>query len=167
MRQYRRIPSATISAQDVGKQTVTVFFWLFGMFLDETNKPSMSRIMIAIWTFVGWLMINHEIHVTRNINGSGMVSISNAAWTAWWAAEGVLSLAVFGPRVAAYFAPGAAGSAASTAIGDAVREITQLVINATGGATPTPSPTPAPAPAPDPSGETPIADVNAHTGSQG
>lgn len=96
---------------------VSLFFWLFGMFLDDRRKPSMSRIMLAFMTFIGWRLFEHEIGLV-----AGVPSIQNAVWTAWWAAEGVLCLAVFGPSVASYFGPGAAGTVAATAIATAVRD---------------------------------------------
>jgi hypothetical protein len=96
----------------------SIFFWLFGMFLDEKGKPSMSRIMFAVWTWVGIQMEYHEIRLM-----TGGIPISNAAWTAWWSAEGVIALAVLGPPVASYFSPGAAGAAAATAIPGAVRDV--------------------------------------------
>jgi hypothetical protein len=97
------------------RQTRSLFFWLFGMFLDERHKPSMSRIMLAIWTFTGWEMIQHELQLH-----AGDVPLQNAVWEAWWAAEGMLALAVFGPSVASYFSAGAAGAVAG--IGAAVRD---------------------------------------------
>jgi hypothetical protein len=97
---------------------VSLFFWAFGMFLDDRKKPSMSRIMLAFWTWVGWRLMDHELHLI-----AGAPAIQNAVWTAWWAAEGVLCLAVFGPSVASYFGPGAAGAVAATAIGSATRDI--------------------------------------------
>lgn len=96
----------------------SIFFWIFGMFLNDRHKPSMSRCMLALWTYCGWLLIEHEIHLV-----AAQQPIQNAVWTAWWAAEGVLALAVFGPGVASYFGPGAAGAVAATAMGSAVRDI--------------------------------------------
>lgn len=90
----------------------SVFFWAFGMFLDEKCKPSMSRIMLALWTWIGSRMIVHELN--------GHPAVSNSAWTAWWAAEGALCFAVFGPRIASYFGQGAAG--ATTSIATAIRD---------------------------------------------
>jgi hypothetical protein len=97
---------------------ISLFFWLFGMFLDEHRKPSMSRIMLAIMTFIGWKLFFHEINLA-----SGQPSIQNAVWTAWWAAEGFLAAAVFVPSAALnYFTPGAAGTVAAAAIGSAARD---------------------------------------------
>lgn len=93
----------------------STLFWVFGMFLDEKHKPSMSRIMLAMWTFTGWEMIQHELGLH-----AGQVPLGNAVWEAWWAAEGMLALAVFGPSVASYFGAGAAG--AVTGIGAAIRD---------------------------------------------
>jgi hypothetical protein len=92
--------------------TRSVFFWIFGMFLDETHKPSMCRIMLALWTWMGSQMIYHEL--------SGHTPISNVAWNAWWVAEGLLAIAVWGPRVAAYFGNGGqiAAQTLSTAMHD-------------------------------------------------
>jgi hypothetical protein len=97
-----------------------VLFYVFGMFLDERHKPSMSRIMLALWTWTGWLMVEHELRLHP-----GDVSLSNAAWTAWWAAEGMLALAVFGPSIASYFGAGAAGavSGIGASIRDAITEV--------------------------------------------
>jgi hypothetical protein len=94
-------------------------FWTFGMFLEPRHpyKPSMARILLAIWTYIGWMMIRHEILLLP-----GHPAILNAAWTAWWAAEGMLCFWVAGPKIASYFGPGAAGAAAATAIGAAVRD---------------------------------------------
>lgn len=93
----------------------SIFFWLFGMFLDDRHKPSMSRVMLALWTWVGYMMVHHEL-----ILQPGDVPLQNAVWTSWWAAEGVLALAVFGPSIASYFGAGAAG--AVTGIGSSVRD---------------------------------------------
>jgi hypothetical protein len=93
----------------------SIFFWLFGMFLDEKHKPSMSRCMLALWTWIGWLMIKHEL-----ILHTGQVPLGNAVWQSWWAAEGFLALAVFGPSVASYFGAGAAG--AVTGIAQSIRD---------------------------------------------
>lgn len=101
----------------VGQEGKSVFFWLFGMFLDVNHKPSMSRCMLAVWTYIGWLLIDHELHLV-----AGAPSIQNSVWTAWWAAEGSLVLAVFGPTVASYFGSGAAGAITGSALGTAVRE---------------------------------------------
>lgn len=98
----------------------SVFFYVFGMFLDERHKPSMSRIMLAVWTVLGWQMVYHEIRLRL-----GVPPISNAAWAAWWAAEGFLALAVFGPSVASYFGPGSAG--AVSGIGASIRDDLQKV----------------------------------------
>jgi hypothetical protein len=107
---------------------VSIFFWLFGMFLDERHKPSMSRIMLAFWTWVGYLCVRHELQLVVGSHLTTMgVPLANAVWTAWWAAEGVLTLAVFGPGVASYFAPGAAGAVAATAIGSAVRDAKDIM----------------------------------------
>jgi hypothetical protein len=95
----------------------SIFFWIFGMFLDDRHKPSMSRIMLALWTMLGAKMIYHELDLHL-----GQVPLSNAVWQAWWAAEGVLALAVFGPSVASYFGVGAAGAAGATALGAAIRD---------------------------------------------
>lgn len=94
----------------------SIFFWLFGMFLDERHKPSMSRCMLALWTYAGWLMIQHELRLKP-----GGVSLPNIVWTCWWAAEGVLALAVFGPSIASYFGSGGAGAIASSLV-SATRE---------------------------------------------
>jgi hypothetical protein len=88
-------------------ETQSIFFWVFGMFLDEKHKPSMSRIMLGLWTWLGSRMIYHELN--------GHSAVSNPAWTAWWAAEGFLGMAVFGPRIASYFGQGSAGATASIA----------------------------------------------------
>jgi hypothetical protein len=98
-------------------QSRSIFFWIFGVFLDEKHKPSMSRMMLAGWTWIGSRMIYQELN--------GHPAVSNPAWTAWWAAEGFLGVAVFGPRIASYFGQGAAGATAS--IATAVRdEITKF-----------------------------------------
>jgi hypothetical protein len=97
---------------------ISLFFWVFGMFLDDKKKPSMSRIMLAIMTFIGWRLFHHEIMLV-----AGQPSIQNAVWTAWWAAEGFLCAAVFVPSAALnYFAPGAAGAAAVSAIASSARD---------------------------------------------
>lgn len=96
---------------------VSLFFWLFGIFLDEKHKPSMSRLLLAGCSWVGWLCVRHELNLV-----AGQTPLQNAVWTAWWAAEGALTLAVFGPRVASYFGPGAAGAVAASAIGSAARD---------------------------------------------
>lgn len=106
--------------QVVLRGTRSVFFYVFGMFLDERHKPSMSRIMLALWTVAGYEMIRHEITLV-----AGVPSISNAAWAAWWAAEGFLALAVFGPSIASYFGPGSAG--AVSGIGASIRDELQHV----------------------------------------
>lgn len=95
----------------------SVFFWIFGMFLDERHKPSMSRIMLALWTILGWQLEYHEIRLNP-----GTPPISNAAWGAWWAAQGMLALAVFGPSIASYFGPGAAGASTAGSIGASLRD---------------------------------------------
>lgn len=96
----------------------SIFFWLFGMFLDVNHKPSMSRIMLAFWTYVGWLLMQHELHLIV-----GAPSIQNAVWTAWWAAEGALTVAVFAPSaVSNYFTAGNAGAVAATTISTAARD---------------------------------------------
>lgn len=92
-----------------------IFFWLFGMFLDDRHKPSMSRIMLAVWTVIGAKMIFHELNLHQ-----GSLPLQNAVWQAWWAAEGMLALAVFGPSIASYFGAGAAGAAAG--IGASIRD---------------------------------------------
>lgn len=97
---------------------ISLFFWVFGMFLDGKKKPSMPRIMLAIMTFIGWQMFQHEINLV-----AGQPSIQNAVWTAWWAAEGFLCAAVFVPSAALnYFSPGHAGAAAVSAISTATRD---------------------------------------------
>lgn len=108
-----------------GEAQVSIFYWFLGMFLDDKKKPSMARILLAFWTFIGWRMITHEIHLQ-----AGQPAILNAAWTAWYAFGGCLAVAVFGPRVASYFAPGAAGAVAATAIGSAARDAVQRRVQA-------------------------------------
>ncbi|HEV8448597.1 MAG TPA: hypothetical protein VGQ44_17325 [Gemmatimonadaceae bacterium] len=136
------------------KSGKSIFYYLLGMLVDENGKPSMSRWMFAIWTYVGWVMIRHELLLKP-----GDVSISNAAWGAWWAAEGAISLAVFGPRIASYFGAGAAGAVAGigSSIRDAVATIVTKVdsINAAPAATQVNVNQPA-APAPVPDAETPV-----------
>jgi hypothetical protein len=102
----------------------SLFFWFFGMFLDDRHKPSMSRIMLAIWTFTGWEMIRHELNLH-----TGDIPLQNAVWQAWWAAEGVLALAVFGPSIASYFGAGAAGAVAGigASIRDDLGKVTELL----------------------------------------
>lgn len=95
----------------------SIFFWIFGMFLDEKHKPSMSRIMLGLWTIIGWEMIQHELNLV-----AGQPSISNACWTSWWAAEGMLSFAVFGPSIASYFGAGAAGAISAGSIATGIRD---------------------------------------------
>lgn len=92
----------------------SIFFWLFGMFLDDKHKPSMSRCMLAGWTMIGVKMIFHEINLT-----TGQVPLGNQVWQAWWAAEGVVALAVFGPSIASYFGAGSAGAMLN---GQAIRD---------------------------------------------
>lgn len=99
----------------VESKTRSIFFWVFGMFLDERHKPSMSRIMLAMWTYAGMAMIWHELRLT-----APQLPLGNAVWTAWWAAQGMLALAVFGPSIASYFGPGAAG--ATSGIGTSIRD---------------------------------------------
>jgi hypothetical protein len=99
----------------------SLFFWIFGMFLDDRHKPSMSRCMLAFWTYAGWLCIRHELLLK-----AGQPSLQNAVWTAWWAAEGVLAFAVFGPSIASYFGAGAAG--AVTGMAASIREQLQKVL---------------------------------------
>ena len=101
---------------------VSVFFWLFGVLLDERHKPSMSRIMLAVWTYCGWLLIAHELRLQP-----GEIPIGNAVWTSWWAAEGMLSFAVFGPSIASYFGAGAAGAVAAGTIGASARDVLTTV----------------------------------------
>jgi hypothetical protein len=105
----------TISWQGVGQTSKGAIFWTFGWLLDEQHKPSMSRMMLFAWTVAGLVMIRHELLLK-----AGQPALQNAVWTAWWAAEGVLCLAVFGPRVASYFGAGAAGS--MSGIAAAVRD---------------------------------------------
>lgn len=93
----------------------SIFFWLFGWLLDEKCKPSMSRMMLAFWTYAGWRCILHELTLK-----APTAPLQNAVWTAWWAAEGVLALAVFGPSIASYFGAGAAG--AVTGVGASIRD---------------------------------------------
>jgi hypothetical protein len=93
----------------------SIFFWLFGMFLDEKYKPSMSRCMLALWTALGIKMIWREMYLVP-----GQLPLGNAVWQAWWAMGGVLTLAVFGPGVASYFGAGAAG--AVTGLGQSIRD---------------------------------------------
>lgn len=102
--------SYTITWQEAGERGRSIFFWLFGWLLDEQLKPSMSRMMLLVWTLAGLVMIRHELLLR-----AGEPPLQNAVWSAWWAAEGVLCLAVFGPRVASYFAAGAAGAMAGIA----------------------------------------------------
>lgn len=124
----------------------SIFFWLFGMFLDERHKPSMSRCMLALWTYAGWLMIRHELLLKP-----GDPSLQNGVWTAWWAAEGVLALAVFGPSVASYFGAGAAGAVAG--IGASIRDALVSIVAKVDAIQSSPAPPAAPASA---SGETPV-----------
>jgi hypothetical protein len=112
----------------------SVFFWIFGMILDERHKPSMSRIMLALWTIAGWQLIRHEILLV-----AGQPAISNATWQAWWAGEGMLSFAVFGPSIASYFVSGAAGAISASSIASAVRDAVQMI---PGVAAPPPPPPP-------------------------
>jgi hypothetical protein len=104
----------------------SLWFWLLGWLLDEKHKPSISRMMLTFWTWVGYKAAMHEIGITAIAAAQGVhlsgVPLSNAFWTAWWAAEGVLTVAVFGPRVASYFQAGAAGAVAMTSIGAATRD---------------------------------------------
>jgi hypothetical protein len=93
----------------------SIFYYLFGMFVDETGKPSMARWMLLLWTWTGWLMIRHELRLKV-----GDPSLQNPVWQSWWAAEGFIGLAVFGPRIASYFGAGAAG--AVTGIGASIRD---------------------------------------------
>ncbi len=72
----------------------SAFFWIFGMFLDHDDKPSMSRIMLALWTLLGAKMVYHEMGIDAH---NGVVALNNAVWTAWWAAEAALATAVFAP----------------------------------------------------------------------
>lgn len=100
-----------------GRAGKSAFFYAFGMFLDVNHKPSMSRIMLALWTYIGWLMIHHELNLV-----AGQPALQNAVWTAWWAAEGFLCAAVFAPSaVANYFTTPAAASA-FTAIASSTRD---------------------------------------------
>jgi hypothetical protein len=103
------------------KKTRSILFWIFGMFLDERRKPSMSRIMLSVWTVIGVTMELHEMGFAGDAN----LHISNAAWAGWWAAQGMLAFAVFGPSIASYFGPGAAG--ASAGIGASVRDELQKI----------------------------------------
>ena len=119
--------------------------WGLGMFLDETGKPSMSRILFFLWTIVGWVMIWHEIQLV-----AGQPAILNAAWQAWWAADGFLGFCVFGPRIAAYFAAGAAGSVSAGAIAGSIRDAVVAVIPGATAATTAPSGTVTTAPLPNP-----------------
>jgi hypothetical protein len=145
----------------------SIFYYVLGMFLDETGKPSMARWMLLLWTYTGWLMIRHELGLKV-----GDPSIQNAVWQSWWAAEGFIGLAVFGPRIASYFGAGAAG--AVTGIGASIRDglakIGEQIEAKTSPANPTvtnttttitapppaPAPTPAPTPPPTEPGETPV-----------
>lgn len=99
----------------------SLFFWVFGMFLGERHKPSMSRIMLAAWTWVGWRMIAHELALT-----AADPALQNAAWGAWATAESMLAVAVFGPSVASYMSSGGAGAAVA-ALGSAVRSEVEKV----------------------------------------
>ncbi len=116
----------------IASNGTSIFFWLFGVVLDEKHKPSMSRIMLALWTYTGWLIIQHELSLKV-----GDPSLQNAVFTMWWAAEGVLAFAVFGPSIASYFAAGAAGAvtglAASTR--DALAKIGEQIESKTGTST--------------------------------
>lgn len=96
----------------------SIFFWLFGIFLDSQHKPSMSRLMLALWTYVGWQLMQHEMHLVV-----GTPAIQNAVWTAWWAAEGFLCVAVFAPSAMTnYFSAGSAGAVAASSISSAARD---------------------------------------------
>jgi hypothetical protein len=92
-----------------------VYYYCLGMLLDETGKPSMARWMLAIWMWLGWLMVRHELHLKQSDP-----SLQNPVWTAWTYAAGFLAVAVFGPRVASYFGAGAAGSV--TGIAASIRD---------------------------------------------
>lgn len=130
----------------------SVFFWIFGVVLDEKHKPSMSRLMLALWTYAGWLMIHHEMLLKPTD-----VSLSNATWTAWWAAEGFLGVAVFGPRIASYFGAGAAG--AVTGIGASIRDgLAKIGEQVAAHTSPAPTITNTVNAPPAPSGETPVPD---------
>jgi hypothetical protein len=96
---------------------VSLFFWAFGWLLDEKRKPSFARIFLTCWSWLGWRMIVHELGLPH----TGL-SLQNPVWVAWWAAEGVAWIAVFGPRVASYFGKDSAGGMAVTAISQAVRD---------------------------------------------
>jgi hypothetical protein len=97
------------------KTEKSIFYYLLGMFIDENGKPSMSRWLLAIWMWIGWLMIHHELRLQQSIP-----SLQNTVWTAWTYASGFLAAAVFGPRVMSYFSAGAAG--ATTSIAAAIRD---------------------------------------------
>ena len=75
----------------------------------------MSRLLLGIWSYAGIRMIWHEL-----LLHTGDVPLSNGILEMWWAAEGVLSFAVFGPSIASYFGAGAAGAVAG--IGASVRD---------------------------------------------
>ncbi|MDD1678750.1 MAG: hypothetical protein LUO93_06150 [Methanomicrobiales archaeon] len=136
----------------------SIFYYLLGMFVDETGKPSMARWMLLLWTYTGWLMIHHELRLKV-----GDPSLQNAAWQSWWAAEGFIGLAVFGPRIASYFGAGAAG--AVTGIGASIRDglakigeqieakTSPTVTNTTTTINAPPVDTPPPPPPAQPSGE--------------
>jgi hypothetical protein len=134
----------------IAKDGKSVAYYLFGMLLDETGKPSMARWMLLLWTWTGWLMIRHELRLKV-----GDPSLQNPVWTSWWAAEGFIGLAVFGPRIASYFGAGAAG--AVTGIGSSIRDalttITAKVDSIHAGAGTQVNVNPAPAPT-----ETPVPD---------
>jgi hypothetical protein len=93
------------------------FFWLFGPLLDETKKPSMSRILFALWTLKGLDMIEYEM---RRLHYQQ--PLSNATWQGWYLGEALISVAVFGPRVMAYFSAGNAGAAAAGTLSNALRD---------------------------------------------
>jgi hypothetical protein len=141
----------------IAKDGKSVAYYLFGMLLDETGKPSMARWMLLLWTWTGWLMIRHELRLKV-----GDPSLQNPVWTSWWAAEGFIGLAVFGPRIASYFGAGAAG--AVTGIGASIRDglakigeqIEAKTVQAPAAAQVNIN-QPAPAP-PTPTGETPVPD---------
>jgi hypothetical protein len=99
------------------KSELSLAFWLFGALLDEQKKPSMSRILFALWTYVGWEMERYEMHRLHY-----QTPLSNAAWQAWYLGEALLAVAVFGPRVASYFSAGNAGAVAASTIAGAIRD---------------------------------------------
>lgn len=136
----------------ITRETKSVAYYVLGMLVDENGKGSMSRWMLLFWTYTGWLMIHHEMLLKPTD-----VSLSNATWTAWWAAEGFLAVAVFGPRVMSYFGAGAAG--AVTGIGASIRDgLAKIGEQVAAHTSPAPTITNTVNAPPAPSGETPVPD---------